>query len=178
MNIFYVDRNPRQAARMLCDKHVVKMVLETAQILSTALRMHGADDAELYKPTHQNHPCVKWAADARPNFVWLFLHGMALCDEYTHRYGKKHKSEAVILRCGRGEYVDGLPYKGAMRDPPQCMPDVYTGDDAVQAYRAYYLFEKAHIAKWDRGRNPPTWWKNADERNALLGAQVNYATAS
>ena len=95
MNIFVTDPDPVISAQTLCDKHVVKMVLESAQMLSTAWRDFStkySDDNELYKTAHLNHPCSIWVRQARENYKWLYRHFVALCDEYTHRYGKSHAS--------------------------------------------------------------------------------------
>lgn len=143
MNIFILSENPLKAAQMQCDKHVVKMVLETAQILSTVA---GGP----YKPTHKNHPCVLWAARNLTNFQWLVRHGIALCHEYSLRYGKRHKSQDVIesivppdLPVGISEFV-------------QCMPDQYKDSDPVVAYRKYY--HSKSFAAWNKGRPAPFWW--------------------
>src|SRR5574343_1523365 len=93
MNIFAVDADPIQAARDLCDRHVVKMTLETAQILCSAF------DESPYKKTHFNHPCCKWARTSKSNYQWLIAHGLGLSAEYSLRYGKTHKSEQVIQWC-------------------------------------------------------------------------------
>ena len=98
MNIFVVDENPVAAARQLCNRHIIKMPLETAQIMCAVLHRHGKEDT-IYKPTHAKHPSVLWAGDSRNNFIWLAQHGMELCREYTRRYGKTHKCEAVIDSC-------------------------------------------------------------------------------
>ena len=97
MNIFVLDYNPTRAAKMQCDKHVVKMALETAQLLCTAFPGGTAP----YKLTHFNHPCAIWCRESLKNYNWLIDHGIALCDEYQHRYGKTHKSKEVILWCKR-----------------------------------------------------------------------------
>jgi len=149
MNIFILDEDPAVAAQYQCDKHVVKMVLETAQILST---VNGGP----YKPTHANHPCVKWAGAARDNYDWLVRHGKALSQEYAERYGRIHKSTHVIymleephitLPTGQTEFV-------------QCMPEHFQGLDPVRAYRRYY--HSKMFAQWERGRVEPWWWKLED----------------
>lgn len=151
MNIFVLDRDPIRAAQMQCDKHVVKMCLETAQILST---INGGP----YKPTHAKHPCVLWAGENRANYLWLWGHGMALGDEYRHRYGKFHKCHSVILSLNiPPERLRGTEI-GKRSAFVQCMPEVYRGEDAVEAYRRYYRAEKAGFAKWTR-RDRPDWWE-------------------
>ena len=93
MNIFVLHPMPDIAARMQCDRHVVKMTLETAQMLSTAINELGGQAP--YKSAHVNHPCSVWARETLSNFEWLWEHGINLAQEYTARYGKVHKSEAV-----------------------------------------------------------------------------------
>ena len=146
MNIFILDRDPALAAQYQCDKHVVKMVLETAQIMSTVCE--GP-----YKPTHKNHPCVQWAAQNMVNYDWLTRHGMALCKEYTRRYGKTHKCEEVIAKCGwyQRTPLDQVQFV-------QCMPAQYRQEDPVEAYRAYYRGDKARFATWTN-REQPFWWR-------------------
>lgn len=150
MNIFILSTNPTEAAQMQCDKHVVKMVLETAQILSTVT---GGP----YKPTHQNHPCVLWAKQNRTNFNWLVRHGLALCDEYTARYKKQHKSQAVINEIARTFDQTKLPV--GISPFVQCMPDQYKHADPVVAYRQYY-HSKADFATW-KYSPVPYWWEQA-----------------
>lgn len=147
MNIFILSDDPQEAAQMQCDKHVVKMVLESAQILST---INGGP----YKPTHANHPCTVWARETCGNYMWLVGHALALCAEYSHRYGKRHKCQdiieslgmppASIIKYGRTPFV-------------QCMPDDLRGNDAVSAYRRYYRERKADFAVWTK-RSAPSWW--------------------
>lgn len=98
MNIFATSTDPVECARALDDKRLIKMILETAQILCSALANMNCPTEGLYKPTHRNHPCVRWAGAARGNFNWLVLHGLALNEEYKFRYQKNdHKSTSVIL---------------------------------------------------------------------------------
>lgn len=148
MNIFILSRDPILAAQYQCDKHVVKMCLETAQILST---INGGP----YKPTHPHHPCTVWARSSQANYEWLWMHGMALCEEYTHLYGKRHKSQDVI------EQLSIAPVSGGeLTEHIQCMPDQYKCADVVEAYRAYYRGDKEGFAKWTK-RKVPDWWNNA-----------------
>ncbi len=155
MNIFVLDRDPVTAARMQCDKHLVKMVLETAQLLCSAFPQGVAP----YKRTHHNHPCAVWARTSLTNYAWLLVHGMALADEYTHRFGKIHKSRAVMQWCADQviALADSLPNAG-LTAFALAMPDEFKCDDPVEAYRAYYRGAKASIAKWAKGRPAPTWW--------------------
>ena len=163
MNIFVLHNHPRIAARMQCDKHVSKMTLETAQMLSTAVNELGGQAP--YKSAHVNHPCSVWARKTLANFLWLYDHGIALAAEYTRRYGKVHKSEAVIRECMsqmKTLRLYGLdPETGRIPDRtphPLCMPDEYKSDDAVESYRRFYIGEKAGFAQWNKKTKPPAWW--------------------
>ena len=112
MNIFVVDEDPVVAAQQLCDKHVVKMILETAQMLCTVARNHGHEAP--YKVAHPKHPCTLWVGKSAANWQWLIDHGLAMAAEYTRRYGRKHKSEEVIRWCAR--LPIGFPERG-LRKP-------------------------------------------------------------
>lgn len=150
MNIFAVDDNPMLAARALHDRHVVKMVLETAQVLCTVA--HGLGLPAAYKPTHKAHPCIVWAGSTHGNARWLVEHGMALCAEYTRRFGRVHASETVIAAVGPA-VMDALP-KGARTPFAQVMPDDCKGDDAVQAYRRMYREHKLPGNRYTNAATP------------------------
>jgi hypothetical protein len=159
VNVFAVDRDPVRAARALCDRHVVKMTLETAQILCTAARTRLGVRAP-YRPTHREHPCVAWAAARPANWEWLVRHGLALADEYERRFGRIHASRAVISRMARVRPRGG----GARRQPfAQVMPERYRGRDAVASYRRYYVGEKARFATWRAPARAPRWWPAKEE---------------
>lgn len=154
MNIFVLDVCPIKAAQMLGNKHVVKMILETGQMLSTIQRRYGSTADGLYKATHANHPCTVWARESASNYRWLVAHFKALSDEYTFRYGKIHatwtKLKDLVLDIPDGMCDIGLtPFA-------QAMPDEFRQSDAVQAYRAYYRSNKAAIAVWTK-RDKPDW---------------------
>ena len=158
MNIFYLHHDPAVAAQAQCDKHVVKMVLETAQMLSAVIDRHGIQDSAAYRVTHRNHPCTIWAGDSRTNYEWLVCHGLALGAEYTKRYGKTHKSLAVIQALA--QHAPQLEDLGATC-PAQAMPEMYrVPGDAVQAYRNYYSQCKAKVMPmtWRSPSAPPSWW--------------------
>ncbi len=161
MNIFYVDYDARLAARALCDKHVVKMILESAQLLCTAHHVIPRWKDELpekfYKATHKNPPCAIWTREYLGNYCWLALHAIYLCEEYTYRYNKKHATEDLIWWCAEHTAYEKYDPNGI--DPPQCMPDEYKMEDTVEAYRRYYNECKRNTIqmKWTR-RNPPKWW--------------------
>lgn len=147
MNIFFLDRDIHRAARYHCDQHIVKMPLESAQILCTVLHRYGIDAP--YKATHAKHPSVLWAGDSAAHYHWLRKFGTALCGEYSFRYGRRHKCEDVIGSLPRDP---SLPDHG-WTDPPQALPDIYRVDDVVTAYRSYYRAEKAVFA----GKGPARW---------------------
>lgn len=152
MNIFCVHRSPELSAQALHDKHVVKMVLETAQILSTVCHKHGWAADGMYRPTHKNHPSVVWAGASLSNYYWLIDHGIALCEEYTYRFRRTHKSAAVIDLC----YERTPTFEDYSLTPfAQAMPDEFKNPvDAVAAYRAYYLGRKVQQSRWTRRPAP------------------------
>jgi hypothetical protein len=145
MNIFYLDEDPRKAAELQYNKHVVKMILETAQILCTAHHCVNGEDADVpYKSTHKNHPSTRWARRSAENYTWLYRHFIALCGEYTRRYGRTHLS---YTKCK--DKVNMLPggiLETGLTEMPQCMPDEYKDKCSVQAYWNYYIGEKHIVA--------------------------------
>lgn len=158
MNIFVVDYDPVEAAKALGDKHVVRMILESAQMLCTAHRMIDGDVPDnFYKITHKNHPCAKWVREAQENYIWLAIHWVALMEEYKQRYGKNH----ACLKL----YPDLLfPPKGLTQfwgsEPPLAMPDEYKIGGPLESYRNYYKYGKAHLHKWTN-REAPEWLQEA-----------------
>ncbi len=152
MNIFVLHREPEIAASMACDRHVVKMILETAQMMCTVVVAHGHDAP--YRATHAKHPCTIWAGESMANWNWLIDYGMALCEEYTKRYGKTHKSQAVIEYCAK-RHIE-LP-KIPQTPFAQAMPPQYRNECVVTAYRDYYHGEKAGFATWKT--KTPSWWR-------------------
>lgn len=159
MNIFFLDKNPAKAAQYHCDKHVVKMVLESAQLLSTAwwLLEPAYVNTGLYKPTHKNHPCAIWCRQKYMNYMWLCGLAEALCKEYTHRYGRKHASEKIINWCCRYAPQPLIATEETgMTIPALAMPDEYKQADPVKAYRAYYLGAKKHLLTYTN-REAPSW---------------------
>lgn len=151
MNIFYVDTDPKIAAQSLCDKHVVKMILESAQMLCTARNSLGYPST--YKSAYVNHPSNKWVRSSYNHYDWLFQHYAELCNEYIHRYNKNHKCFDLFWELSSNPVEDF-----GFIPPPQCMPDDYKCDDTVQAYRNYYKYGKAHILKYTK-RERPEWLK-------------------
>jgi len=156
MNIFALDNDPILASNLL-DKHIVKMPLETAQILCTIAQQKGF--AAPYKPTHVNHPAVKWTAISSDNWMWLCEHGLGICTNYTISYGKIHKCQAIIKNMqDRCLEIWGEVGVSEKHTPfTLCMPDQYKVDNPIQSYRNYYIGEKAYIAKWSK-RKAPDWW--------------------
>jgi hypothetical protein len=146
MNIFILSEDSEEAAQMQCDQHVVKMTLETAQLLCSAF----APGIAPYKPTHVNHPCSKWVREARDNYRWLFRHGLALANEYRYRFGKTHASEKVISWCI--DHHRQLVFPRVRRTPFV----VVMGQEYVQE-NALYRSEKSKFARWQQRRSPPAW---------------------
>ena len=179
MNIFYLNDDPVKCAQDHCDKHVVKMIIEYAQLMSTAHRMLDGEVYEdrtannrrikrwllnderedtLYKASHVNHPSAIWARSSNNNYNWLYCLFSATCDEYTHRYGKVHETDRKLR-----ELLMTLPRNIEVqyfRKPPQCMPDHCKMPGVIDAYRNYYIKEKFNFAKWTK-RMTPEWFKNA-----------------
>ena len=143
MNIFYLDKCPVKAAQLQYNKHVVKMILESAQMLCTAHHHYGNGDNVPYKKAHYNHPSTIWVRQNSIHYDWLYDHMIALGDEYTKRYGKTHLS---IIKCKDLVYLPpGIPTV-MFNQPPQCMPDEYKDECSVKAYWNYYIGEKHTVA--------------------------------
>ena len=169
MNIFYLHPDPLTAAEMHCDKHCVKMILETAQMLCTAHRVldgdEQADKEGMYKTAHLNHPSTKWVRGSLMQYEWAYHLFKFLCHEYTDRFNKVHLTDYKLrsllrrppdLMTKMAEWSS--TYANRYTPPPQCMPDEYkVPDDAVKAYRNYYIGEKSGFAKWGYTRTPD-WW--------------------
>lgn len=160
MNLFFLSENIQECAYFHCDKHVVKMILELAQLLycvhHVLLSEHLEDcPYKPYKKTHQNHPTAKWVRESTGNYKFTAELGLALCAEYTHRYGKIHATQKHL------EWLSGnIPSElneGVMVPPPLAMPDEYKTDDPVESYRKYYNGDKSSFAKWTK-REIPQWF--------------------
>lgn len=142
------------AAQYQCDRHVVKMILESAQMLSTAQhKLCQTVSTELYKPTHVNHPSAVWVRQSRDHYNWLCQHWLMLMSEYSARYSKVHKCDSLKQHLCIPLPSSYFPQKG-FTPPPQCMPEKYKQQDTVAAYRAYYIGEKSRFAKWNHGPTP------------------------
>lgn len=164
MNIFHLSDCPTESAVWQHDKHVVKMVLETAQLVSQAVRLTPEwqpyfNRREVYRVTHQHHPSARWARRSVPNLYWLCRHGIALSDEYSHRFWRRHKSAQIIHLVA--DKIGALPALECddLTTFAQAMPLEYKRDDPVDGYRAYYLAEKVkRDSKWtNRRKDLPEW---------------------
>ena len=156
MNIFVLDQNIEKCAQYHADQHVVKMILESAQMLCTVLNQNGIRAP--YKSTHGKHPCTLWAGESLRNWEWLRRLALCLNEEYRYRYDRQmdHRSAAVVM----GLPVPPLEDRG-LTEFAQAMPERYrVPGNAVQAYRNYYIGEKAFFATWTK-RDPPPWFVSA-----------------
>jgi hypothetical protein len=171
VNIFYLHTDPYLAAMYQCDKHVVKMVLETAQLLCSVHHILGSNlpEDKLYRLTHKNHPCAIWARSSRYNYDWLRRHGMGLCKEYTLRYGKVHKSQQLIELCNI--HMPNLDWNIPHTPPPQAMPEECKIElntlpfyNTTRAYRKYYNNVKRLTmdCSWNKTRSCPSWFIRED----------------
>ncbi len=148
MNIFYLNSDPKKAAEIQYNKHVVKMILESAQMLCTAHHCYGSSEQKVnvpYKQAHLNHPSTVWARKSKSTYMWLYDHMIALGKEYTKRYGKEH---LTITKCRDFLATPPVHIQGVeFCEPPQCMPEEYkVQGDSVSAYWNYYENEK-HTVK-------------------------------
>ena len=156
MNIFYLDKDPILAAQMLVDKHIIKMSIESAQMLCSAHWETG--NQAPYKNTHKNHPSTKWVRESIQHYRWVTQHGLEICNEFIKRYGKPHKTQYVLEWCRNNE--PNIPDNGFI-NPPQCMDDIYKMDNTIEAYRNYYINDKVKIKQlnWNKLNNKPEWVK-------------------
>jgi len=150
VNIFHLHKDTEICARYHCDKHVVKMILETGQMLSTAYQRHCGIDDSLYKPAYAKHPMTIWVGESLGNYLWsLDLLGHLL-NQYRYRYNNKVHSTGRILNNLlklTDKVKDKFKYKSFLI-PPLCMPDEYKEDNYIQSYRNYYVGEKKRFAKY------------------------------
>jgi hypothetical protein len=176
MNIFCLDENPQLCAKYHCNKHVVKMITEHNQMLTTNLYiLNGLSKEEInhstfnnfprknadgsqnpYRIVHVNHPCTKWLRASKFNTLWLLLMNKYLCDEYLERYGKKHKGNIInnwLMQKYNSMYLFGEPH---LMKHVQAMPKDVKNENAVIAYRQYYVKYKSHFAKWKDFQ--PEWY--------------------
>jgi hypothetical protein len=159
MNIFFLSYSARRAAKYHCDKHVVKMILETCQMLYTAhwiiTKGVSLNDCPFrpYKPAFKNHPCNVWLRESLSNYRWLCRLGKYLCKEFTHRYKKIHKCDPYIKWLRKNE--PPIPDIG-LTLPAKAMPTEYKSDCPVMSYRTYYVNDKSKFAEWKF--NPVPYW--------------------
>jgi hypothetical protein len=168
MNIFVLDNNPMKAAQAMDCVRVPKMVVESAQMMASALRRWGATDDQMpiaktsgkpYRGGYKHHPCTIWAGDTRANYAWLALHALQLSTEYMKRFSKVHACHEPIQSMVKTGMMEVKGPIGELTPFAQAMPDEYKHEDAVTAYRAYY-HSKIHSAGGVHYRhtNPPDWW--------------------
>jgi hypothetical protein len=177
MNIFYVNSDPEVAARSMVDRHVVKMIIETAQLLSTAhrvidgeeyvgqtqtgrkakrWRLSGNADAIMYAATHINHPSAVWVRENSANYNWLYDHLLALGREYTHRYGRTHLTIDKLKDILK-DAPENIEQSRVMTKMPSCMDKQYIVSlDPIINYRNYYNYGKTDLLRWSN-RPPPQW---------------------
>jgi hypothetical protein len=185
MNIFILSNDPVEAAQLQCDKHIVKMIVESAQMLSTAHRMLDGtvkkgpsksgksiskywtlpDEREnvLYKAVHMSHPCTVWTMKSNNNYNWHYIHFTALCEEYTYRYGKIHSTDTLlrnVLESPPNNIPVGYftPQPLAMQSNPECM----FPNDIVKSYRMFYQTKQERFKMAWTNRNIPGWFKMKD----------------
>jgi hypothetical protein len=177
MNIFYVNSDPEVAARSMVDRHVVKMILETAQLLSTAhrvidgeeyvgqsqsgrkakrWRLSGNADAIMYSATHINHPSAVWVRENSANYAWLYDHLLSLGREYTYRYGRTHLTIDKLKDILK-DAPENIEQSNVMTKMPSCMDKQYIVSlDPIINYRNYYNYGKTDLLRWST-RPPPQW---------------------
>lgn len=143
MNIFYLNTCPDKSARLMYNKHVVKMILESAQLLCTAHRELGNDNVP-YVSTHRNHPSAIWTRSDAHHYQWVYLHMLALGEEYKRRYNREHLT-ITTCRDILADFPPNIPFV-EFTQPPQCMPDEYKAECSVDAYWNYYVGDKHRIA--------------------------------
>tara|TARA_R110002167_G_scaffold20766_3_gene75813 strand:+ start:5583 stop:6167 length:585 start_codon:yes stop_codon:yes gene_type:complete len=157
MNIFILDTDPEKAAQMANDKHVVKMPTESMQMICTIMDLYGFSGP--MKPVMLNHPCTVWARQSGPNFQWLVNHCLALCEEYTVRYGRVHKVETYLEEYKEeiaDTYAKLLSNNNKLTPFAQAMPESCKDDNIIKAYQQYYLQHKWSFSTWKT--TPPEWW--------------------
>lgn len=158
MNCFYLDRDIVECARAHCDRHVNKMILESAQLMASVHRLTNPDADSipgLYRLTHKNHPCAVWARESLDHYEYLYSLCLFLNEEAQWRYG--HANDHLSFEKVRSWPVPDIPRLG-FKEPPKCVHDDFKRmDDVVDAYRAYYCRDKRDIAYWTK-RTPPSWF--------------------
>lgn len=179
MNIFFLNKNSVISAQSLCDKHVVKMILESVQLLCSAHHLHPKENApeNLVKLTHQNHPCAIWCRSHVQNYEYLLHYTHSLLAEYKLRYGKTHSMFKLAIDLHLWPDIPELDATKLIKfgnwyitKPPQCMPDEYKQEDTIEAYRAYYK----HGKRVDKnGKNMMVYTKR--QPPAWLSSEINFS---
>lgn len=173
MNIFYTDSDPTLAAQSLPDRHIVKMPVETVQMLVSSLMRYDCNHGVLtqagniHKGGYANHPCTVWAGNTQSNFLWLLKHGHELCREYTFRYGRVHFAESQLSVIDL--LSDFIP-DGKLTFPALAMPDRLQVSDPVESYRNCIrakVNEKPGVFLWNRGRAKPEWMDRYEESKRI-----------
>lgn len=153
MNIFFLSYITQVCAQEHVDKHVVKMILETCQLLCSAHYVSDSSFTPPYKLTHKNHPCAIWVRKSLSNYKWLVDLGLELCKEYTHRYSKIHATQKHLMTLSTNlPPIEDLGFT----EPVQAMPDEYKNEDPIIAYRNYYNADKKKLHSW-KNRPKPSW---------------------
>jgi hypothetical protein len=173
LNVFASSPSPVESAQWLANAHVIKMVTESAQITSTALRLMGIEDDAIYRTTHKGHPCTRAAAEDPAYFWWVLEHGFALGDEYEARYGRVHASVEKLRRV-----QELTPFAKPDHGPsrfPLAMPEEHKGGDPHEAYRRYL---RAKYAAWGQTNRPASWRRVVEGNPFVSGNQFLYRIAA
>lgn len=185
MNIFYLDKDPVIAAQMCCDKHVVKMIIESAQMLSTAHRIldgtqyldktangrnikrwrlqNKTNENFIYKASHVNHPSTVWVMQSAYNYMWLYNHMLELNEEFKRRYNHTENHMTIRkLKTILHRPPMNISLSKLLTDPTPAMPDeCKIPGDVVGSYRKYYVEKKQQLATWKSPGVMPDWFKEA-----------------
>jgi len=171
MNIFYLDSDPKVCAEYHCDKHVVKMILESAQLLCTAINVKVGEQITPYKTTHVNHPCSIWVRENYSNwsYVWSLMFALEKEWQFRYNHNKKHKSVELLSNFYTNIFKDSKEVysivdiaehflsKKPLTKPALAMPDhCKISSDPVECYREYYRQEKQDLLKYTN-RDKPLW---------------------
>lgn len=163
MNIFVLDTRPEIAAQYLCDAHIKKMCVESAQMLcnnftlSQLLLAPKTAMGTFRKHSHMNHPCSIWARQSIENFQWLYIHGIAICDEHKKRFpNDKALTRKALNWCWDNVNLCSFP-KSGLTPFALCLPDKFLSDNVVESYRRFYIEDK-EFATW-KLNNVPFWYK-------------------
>lgn len=156
MNIFATDVDPTKSAQDHCDNHVVKMVLESTQLLNNLYYGSSKQLNAVYKFTHLDHPCTKWLKSSKLHFEWLTNHAQALCEQYRLRYLKTHKCQQVIAQIISDSEVFSFDMGNDFK-LPKVVPDIYQVESPVDSYRSFIIDAKP-FAKWNKGISKPYWY--------------------